>query len=183
MGKDNGVANKLILAFVMLMIGAILVGVIANQTNARTTANSNPITSEVHGVVASTYATGRNTTAINPTVAYTITNAPTGWKSEDCPITHFVLKNSTGSAFTLTTDYLITASTGVYTLVDSATARATLPLANNQTYASYNYCSDDYLNSNWGRSVLNLVAGFFAIALLLAAVALFYDVAKDTGLL
>jgi hypothetical protein len=93
------------------------------------------------------------------------------------------MKNSSGASFTVTTDYVLTASTGTYKLVNSATALATLPTANNNTYATYNYCSDDYLNSSWGRTVLNLVAGFFAIAILLTSIALFYSVGKDTGII
>ena len=180
MAKEGmGVANKLILAFVMLLIGTILIGVIANQTNSKTTTTT--IASETHNVLP-TILTGRNVTAINSSIVYTLTNAPTGWKVSDCPITSFVLTNSSGQAFTDTTDYVLTASAGTYTLVNSATAVATLPLADNNTYASYHYCGDEYLNSSWGRSVLNLVAGFFAIALLLVAVALFYSVGRDTGI-
>lgn len=172
--------GKLILGFVALLLGAVLIGTLATQGLAVT--DKKVIASEVHNVLP-TYATGRNTTDINPTIVYTLTNNPTTWKITDCPITNFVLKNSSGSSFTDTTDYVFTASAGTYTLVNSATAVATLPLANNNTYASYTYCGDDYMNSTWGRSGINLVAGFFALAIMAVGVGLFYSVAKDTRLI
>jgi len=172
--------GKLVLGFLALLLGAVLIGTLATQGLAVT--DKKTVTSEVHNV-ASTYATGRNTTNINPTIVYTLTNNPTGWKTTDCPITNFVLANSSGSEFTVTTDYVLTDDAGTFTLVNSAHAVATLPLANNNTYATYTYCGDDYMNSSWGRSSINLIAGFFALAILLIGVGLFYSVAKDTGII
>jgi len=37
---------------------------------------------------------------------YTITNAPTGWKVLDCPITNFVLANASGSTLVEDTDFV-----------------------------------------------------------------------------
>jgi len=173
--------GKLVLAFVTLLLGVVLIGVIATQQLAVT--DRTAITSEVHNVLP-TIATGRNSSDINATITYTLTNAPTGWQLADsCPVTNFALANSSGTAFTDTTDYVVDLDAGTYTLVNSATAIATLPVANNNTYASYQYCADDYMNLSWGRTVINLIAGFFAIALLMTALGLFYSIAKDTGML
>lgn len=186
MAKENGVANKLILGFVMLMIGAILIGVIANQTNARTTANSNAVSNEVHKVL-SPYAAGGNLTAINPAITYTTTNLQAGWRTADCPLTNFVLSNSSGAVLAegASNGYVLNAAAGTWYLRDTAGTLVNVmgDGSSNNTYVSYNYCSDEYLNSSWGRSVLSLVSGFFAIALLMVALALFYSVAKDTGIL
>ena len=169
--------NKLVLGFVTLIIGIVLISQVASTGQEKTTLSS--VTSEVQNIAATT---GRNDTWINASKVYTITKAPTSWKTTDCPITNFVLKNSSGAAFTLTTDYTFTASTGKFSLVDSATALATLPVANNNTYASYSYCPDEYMNLSWGRTIINLVPGFFGIAILLVSVAIFYSVARDAGL-
>ena len=177
----NDINGKLVLAFVTLLLGVVLIGVIATQQLAVT--DRTAIASEVHNVLP-TIETGRDVTNINATITYTLTNAPTGWKlADDCPVAGFSLANSSGSAFTLTTDYLVDLDAGTYTLVDSATAVATLPLGDNNTYASYQYCGDDYMNLGWGRTAINLVGGFFAIALVMTALGLFYSVAKDTGML
>jgi len=167
--------NKLILAFVTLIVGAVLIGSIAGNTQDTTTLNL--ANSEVHAMTAS--ALGDN--HVNETAIYTVTYPPTTWKINDCPLTNFVLKNVSGTTLTLTTDYTVTPSTGKYQLVNSTATVA--GLRSNNTYVTYNYCGDDYLNSSWGRTVLNLVAGFFAIAMLMVSLALFYGVAKDTGLM
>jgi hypothetical protein len=172
--------QKLLLAFVTLIVGLVLVTQIAVSSNTVTTTTG--VASETH-TVASTYAAGRNTTNINPAITYTLTNAPSGWKTYDCPITNFVLRNSSGSTFTVTTDYVFNTVTGTYTLVDSAHALASLPVANNNTYATYSYCGDNYLNLDWGRSVLALTPGFFALALLIFSVGMFYSLARDAGIL
>jgi len=176
---DN-ITSKLILGFITLLLGAVLIGVIATQQLAVT--DKSVVTSETHNVLP-TILTGRNETSVNESIVYTITEAPTSWKVDDCPITNFVLANSSGSAFTDTTDYVFTEAAGTFTLVNSATTIATLPVADNNTVASYTYCGDDYMNLSWGRTGINLVAGFFAIAMLMTALGIFYSVAKDTGLM
>lgn len=156
-------------AIVAILVCALITS-LAEESLKRTTTTL--ITSELHNVLP-TIATGKNNSNVNATITYTLTNAPTGWKVQDCPITSFVLKNSSGTSFTVTTDYVLTASAGTYTLVDSATALANLGI-NNNTYATYNYCANDYLNSSWGRTLLNLTPGLIAIALLVAMVGVAY---------
>jgi len=267
MVEKFGIANKLILAFVTLIVGVILIGTIASQTNAKTTETGvsgetisistalNSITentvNETHGtyfddsagkrgtyilptvtenngkdlactqpvvsnatsgqVIAvgnwswafATQARGRCGIVINAssfpdpifnnslwnftyTVTYKYVNSsvtlsiaqiPTGWKANDCPINTIVLTNGT-TTITQNTDY--TYSAGNINLLGS--------LINNLTSgtsykATYDYCADDYLNSSWGRTTLNLIAGFFALALLIISVGLFYSVAQDTGMI
>ena len=174
------ITNKLIAGFVLLILGIVFVSQIATMGQGITTPTA--VTSESH-VIGSTIITGRNGTDINATITYTLTNAPTGWKVNDCPITNFVLTNSSGDALTVTTDYVLTASAGTFVFVNSAGLNDTIDTATNQTLASYSYCGDDYMNLGWGRTGINLVPGFFALALLLIAVGLFYSVAKETGVM
>lgn len=172
------VTGKLLIAFVTLLVGAVLITSIASESQDRTTTIN--VVNEAHDITASADTNG-STMRVNTTATYTVTNNPTGWKTTDCPLTSFSLKNGSGTAYTLTTDYTITAATGVYKMVQSATTNGSTA-ADNKTYASYTYCGDDYLNSSWGRTVLNLVSGFFAIAMLLISVGLFYSVGKDAGI-
>ena len=55
--------------------------------------------------------------------------------------------------------------------------------ANNNSLMSYTHCPDNYMNIGWGRTLINLVPGLFAIAILLASVGLFFSVAKDYGII
>jgi hypothetical protein len=178
---ELGVANKLILAFVTLLVGVILIGSIASEGLDKTTFAS--ALDESH-ILSPTIITGRNNTDINETITYTLTYAPSGWKAGgECPITSFVITNSSGFELTETTDYVVDLDAGTWVFVNSAGLNDTIDVATNQTLVDYNYCADDYLNLGWGRTVVNMVAGFFAIALLLTSVGLFYSVAKDTGMI
>lgn len=169
--------GKLIAGFIMLILGASLIVVIAD--NGLNVTDKNSVAAEVHAI---TVAAGN----VSETATYTVTNAPTGWKSTDCPITNFAIKNVSGlNPLTLTTDYTLTASTGVYQLKNTTATRAYLyggSAPYNNTYASYTYCGDDYMNLGWGRTSINLVAGFFALALLGGALGLFYSIAKEEGM-
>ena len=146
----------------------------------QTVTTTNEAVNESH-ILAS--ETGRNASWINGSVVYTLTNNPTNWKVDDCPITAFVLKNNSGTVLTETTDYVLTASAGTFVFVDNALLNNTINMSTNETLATYEYCSDEYLNLGWGRTVIDLVPGFFAIALLLVSIGLFYSVGKETGII
>lgn len=170
-----GVTGKLVLAFVTLLLGVVLITSIATQGLAVT--DKNAITNEAQAFTID------DDIDVNTTAEYTVTNNPTSWKVNDCPLTSFAIKNASGgTALTLTTDYLITASTGVFTLKNTSTTVGMIG-ADNNTYVDYTYCGDDYMNIGWGRTMINLVAGFFALAILGAAIGLFYSVGKDTGII
>ena len=165
--ENNSIA-KLILGFLVLIVGIALIGSVAQ---------GGILVTEKTGVSAEALdiALDRNVIddcpmGINGTYEFTITNAPTGWKVASCPISDFVLYNQTRAAAAVTTDYIFFTNNG---------AEET----SNSTLLSYTYCQDTYLNIAWGRTIVNLVSGFFALALLGVSVGLFYSVAKDTGLI
>lgn len=171
----NSSTNKLIAAFILLIIGIVLAGQVATLGSGITTRTT--ITDEV---IDYTTAFQESSDQINETITFTLTNNPTGWKISDCPLSGVVLTNSSGSAWTSGTDYTLTASAGTFTLANTVLVNIT---TTNQTYIDYRYCGDDYMNLSWGRTGLNLVPGFFAIAILLMAVGLFYSIAKENGMI
>lgn len=165
--------QKLIFAFVTLIIGVVLIGVIAS--NALAVTDKTLIANEAIDISSSRDINN----SINESVSYfTVANYPTSWKITDCPLTSVTYGNATGD-YALTTDYTIVASTGIIHVLNTSTTVE----GSNDTIIDYIYCANDYMNISWGRSILNLVAGFFAIALLLAALGLFYSVAKDAGIM
>lgn len=167
--------NKLIFAFVTLILGVALLSQIAVITN-ETTAKSAIVNDSIDISTAKILGT-----SINTTLGFTVTQAPTGWKILDCPLTNIIVENSSGQALTVTTDYTLDGATGImYLLNTSAVFNQT---ADNLTYVDYTYCADDYLNSGWSRTLLNLIAGFFAIALLLVSIGMFYSIAKESGII
>lgn len=167
------VLGKVILAAVLMIMGAVLIGVIADNTIDKTTKNlvqAEQIALDLKGYPH-----------INTTKVYTVTNAPDDWKVADCPLTNFAIKNASGTAITLTTDYTVTLSAGTFKLLDTTATNTTNNFYgdNNKTYVDYEYCADDYMNSSWGRSIMNLIAGFLALVLFGAAVGVMYSIYKD----
>jgi hypothetical protein len=165
-------ASKLILAFVTIIVGLMLLGQIATSTNGITSESQAAL--ESHALTVAADSVSINTTAVN-----TVTYPPTGWETTDCPLTSFSITNASGTALTLTTDYTVTLSQGTYILKNTTNTVKLLSSPGNNSYANYKYCGDNYMNSQWGRGVLTLVPGFFAIALMIVGVALFYSVYQD----
>jgi len=183
---DNKNMAALVGAFVMLIVGVSLVTVVAGQSNLvaeKTIVRAESQTPLSTCLVAATIA-GQEWAQINESAAgcnLTVTNYPSGWKVDDCPLTSLSVTNSSGSTLTLNTDYTVTLTSGVIALKNT-TATQSLMNASNATLVSYTYCGDDYVNSSFGRTALDVTIGLFAIALLLGAVGLFYMVLKNEGL-
>ena len=172
--------NKLIAAFIMLILGVVFASQVATIGQEVTTKST--VINESIDITDAKQELGD----INVSVTFPIAQDPTDtWKALDCPITSVTYGNSS-KVWALTTDYTFDAATGVLTLVNSTDVRgpAGAPGINsNDTVISYIYCGDDYINLTWGRTGINLVPGFFAIALLLISVGLFYSIAKENGII
>lgn len=162
----------LITGFVLLILGIALLTPSAELVNDVTAKTS--LADEAIDISSARIENG----SVNEATEFTVTNYPTSWKVEDCPLTSVTYGNST-TDYTLTTDYLITLSTGVLTLVNTSTVID----GTNSTFIDYVYCSDDYMNAGWARSILNLVPGFWAIALMLIGIGIFFAIAKSEGIL
>jgi hypothetical protein len=168
--------QKFIMAFVTLLLGIAFLVTIAGNTNA---------VSELSGVSAESITLNKTAGELDAGTIYALANQPTVslWKSQEsaCDISNFVLSNTSGTAFTVTTDYVINTDNGTFYLVETdATENGT---ADDLASAAYNYCGDDYLTQGWSRSIIDLIAGFFALALMGVSLGLFYSLAKDYGLL
>jgi len=184
MTENNGVVGMLIAAFVMVILGVSLIGVIATQANEAV--DKERVTEAVTIVRNLSTATGYS---VNET-AITLANPPTGWKTSDCPISTVLVWNTTiagdsDTLLTLTTHYTIDANAGTITFVNGTDFSTTGDdiVYNNLTNVRYDYCADEYINSDFGRTVLPLVSGFFALALLGVGLTLFFKVGKATGLI
>ena len=171
---NNSSVYKLVAAFTLLIIGVVLLSTVAGLTN--------DVTEKVRVTNESTDVSSAwlNATNVNSSIVFTLDNNPTGWRITDCPVGGVVFRNSTGDEMTITTDYLITTSAGTFTLKNTT---ATQNLTSNTTYTDYNYCGTGYLTQGWNRSVLDLVPGFFALAILGISLLLFYSIAKDEGII
>jgi len=185
---ENKNINLLIGGFVTLLIGITLIGTIATQSNVVT--DKTQIYDETFNLFSSGCynVTGNPLGQVNGTedsnCNFTLANVPTTqWKMDDCPLASVIVTNATGTtALTLNTDYLLFTSTGIIQMLNSTLTQGDYLGPTNTTLVDYTYCADDYLNASWGRSILNIVSGFFAIALLIISVGLFYQVLKNENL-
>jgi len=171
----SNTVQKLILGFLVLIVGLALIGSVASNGLLVTTKTT--VYNEVIDVSSARDIGGD--LSINETLSnFTVTNVPSGWKVYDCPITQLAYGNDSVT-LTLTTDYEVFPVQGVIHVLNTTDTNHSL---GNTTYFDYTYCADGYINIAWGRTILNLVAGFFALALLGASVGIFYSIGKDTGI-
>jgi hypothetical protein len=174
---DNKTIALLATAFVALIVGVSLLGVISTEEQSivkYTDINNESIS----------LATARAEGGVINTTGITVANAPSGWKaSGECPISSVVVKNQSESTLTSGTDYNVTVNTGIIIFHNTEDVNDSAGTYSNSTFVYYEYCSDDYINSSWARTVLDTVPGFFAIALLLISVGIFYGILRKEGLL
>lgn len=174
--------QTLILAFVAILIGVILIAPVTTQTQLSTSTLT--VTDESVSLASLRNAGG----SLNSSKSVAIANRPTDWRgASDAPseclpgsgTNAFTVKNASGTALTVTTDYSVT-STGVLSFENTAAANVS---STNTTLVTYTYCPTSYLSVSWGRSVLNFVGGFFALAIMGIGVGLFYSVGRETGII
>lgn len=170
--EDNKSVMLLVGAFVAIIIGVSLLGVIATEGNKIT--NINNVSGET---VDYSSAREAGTGAIDPN-NFTIANPPTTWRIGQCPITSFVLYNSSGS-LTNVVDYTFTASSGVIVFNNTDNVNGS---ASNTTSTTYEYCSSSYMTQDWSRTIIDLVPGFFALGLLGVGVGLFFAVGRKENI-
>jgi len=173
--------NFLILAFVFLIIGVALIGSVASSVNDRINKDTKYDETFDLDALGCINATGGGMVNFTTDADCNITmaNAPSGWKISDCPLTSVIVENTSAGTYTALdegTDYNLFASTGIIQMLNTEDTDAG---DFNTTYVTYTYCTDDYLNSSWGRSVLGTVPGFFALALFGVSLWLFYRVFEN----
>lgn len=167
MAKEKSQVGIILTSAIIVILAVAFIMAIADQTNNST--SKSVVKDEVISL-----ATAKTTYYnLNQAVTFSVANSPTEWRSTDCPLTSIVVTNSTGTALTVTDDYTLTASTGVL-LIKNTTATVAAFKGNNNTLVDYTYCGTNYLNSDWGRTVLGVNVGVYAIGILLAGVLLVY---------
>jgi hypothetical protein len=168
---------------------AVLIGIVLVQIIAETTA---PVTTKAVTTDTLNIAGARNNglLSINASKGYNASDiltypASTSWKTDyaDCAITSIRMKNQTGGILTDGVDY--------NWVDDGSRARGSLSLVNtlnlntslsNTTTITYDYCTEDYLAEGWGRTVLNMVPGFFALAILIGVAFVIFWILKKEGI-
>lgn len=169
------------MAFVFLIVGVALIGTIASSVNDVT--DKRTVYDESVSIASAKVYPGAVQGQVNESISnFTLANYPTDWKKVDCPLAVDSVENTTDGLYTLIlgTDYELFNTEGIIRYLNVTTTNGTM---GNNTYVTYTYCADGYINSSWGRSVLVTVPGFFALALLGVSLWLFYAVFRSTNLI
>jgi|TARA_Y100000034_G_scaffold19770_1_gene22423 hypothetical protein len=176
LGSTSG---KLIAAFVALILGAVLIGSIS--TNTLDVTQRLTVTNET--VNYNSVLTGAGTVnGSAPNVTVASANVPTGYEVQDCNLESFTALNGSGTALVSGTDYNIDLTNGQIGLINTTSTQTTGNVGND-TLVSYTHCPNDYINVGWGRNILLLAPGFFALAILGIGIGLFYSLGKDHGII
>lgn len=155
--KGELTLGGIVIMIMAIFAGLALLGGIFDQQAVMTT---KAITTDESIDIEGAYDGG----AVNESYEFTVTNYPSGWKITECPLTSIAFSNSSGSAYTLTTDYVITASGGNFTLVNTDLVNQTF-LSDNITYVDYTWCRDGYNSDSGSRSIAGMIGLFGALAL------------------
>lgn len=171
----------LLTSFVMIILGASFIGVVASTEQLYT--RQKVVFNESIDITAARLALND----INETRVFTVKQAysrVTNWRENsggtDCDIDAIVY--TTNITLTEDTDYSLSTN-GTLTVLNTTLTGGTHSPTSNTTQIAYYYCGDDYLTEGWTRTILNLVPGFFALALMAVGIALFYGVLKNEKLL
>ena len=140
----------IVLMFIGIIVAVALLSPIFASQNVMTDKQS---TTNQSIDVSSAYLSASE---VNESVVFTVYSQST-WKQAECPLTSVVLRNIGGDTLTITTDYVLDADAGTFTLVDTAATQDS-----NITYVDYTYCEDGYNTGAGSRSIANLI-GLFAI--------------------
>ena len=172
MESKNRSVGLVVIVAVAILFGVIAIGVIADQLNSKTALKTQTDTITIQRFANMT---------VKEDVVYTLDDALfTGWRAEhpECEVQTITFKNQTGVTLTDPTHYVFVMDVATLTLVDGGWLNGG---TSNTTTATYQYCPDDYI-TGWSQTVLNLIPGFFAIALIGAALFLLWKVTESEGL-
>ena len=162
--KDNTITVLLSIFVVVLL--AVSFAISIAQTSSQNTVLSKVTDESFNLETLGCYTADGEVNESSSTCALTVTYAPTGWRSQECPLTSVVVTNNTGTALTLDTDYQLSASTGVVTMLNTTDTNATNLV--NVVKVDYTYCGDNYVSTSWARTILNTNTGLYALAILVA---------------
>lgn len=147
----------LVVLFVGIIVALALFNPIANTVGEMS--NKQVVTNQSNDI-SSVFVNG---TLVNESIELTI-YSQSEWKQQDCPLESVVLRNGAGTTLVLTTDYVLDADAGTYTLVNTANTQPDTSL--NLTYADYSYCADGYNKDSGSRSILSIILVFAALIML-----------------
>jgi hypothetical protein len=177
-GKNIGIIISIAVALILgVVLIQIIAGSIANKTGLISVTDSFSI------APARTEAGGVNDTYTFDAQDILSKSASKDWRTNDasCKIAYIKFKNQSGATMVDPTGYVwVTDGSGTEGSLTLKNILALNSSDSNSTTITYSTCPDDYM-SGWTGTITNLIPGFFALAILLAAVFVIYFVLKEEG--
>jgi len=190
---EGKVVGIVIAAFLMILIGVIVVNIVAEQSLDKTTLKS--ATENISIAAARAANNSLNSSVWLHFTTQTCPSTSGDWRGENgCSISNVVVYNQSYSVLT-TGDYTLNTSCNSKT----GTASGDIALKNttswrgdggaiseisataNTTQITYSYCDSEYVAQSWGRTILNLVPGLFVLGIFCASAFLLFKVMKAEG--
>ena len=174
----------LIAAFIAVLVGIMLIGSVASETYGHTGRGTSVIDERLN--VSSSY--NGNSGFMNQTIMRTLSNNGVQCSSGDGRWVSgsVVITNSSGTVLT-SGNYTVSYSNNTIAFKNTSTTDPVTYgssfFGGNITLIDYVYQPADYVCEGWQRTVLNLVPGFFGLAILAVGVGLFYKVAQEEGII
>jgi hypothetical protein len=153
--KGQLTVGVIVILFVGVIVGIALLNPIANEQSKTT--DKQTITND-----SITYTGLSGDSQINTSLQFNITKEQDDWRSTSCPIVINGITNSTGTAYTETTDYVFTGAYGNLTFKNTAKVNASMA-SDNLTLINYTYCDTGYNKDASSRSIAGLWTLFGAL--------------------
>jgi hypothetical protein len=180
---ENKSIGIIISAVVAILLGAIFVGIIAHEGSNVTTKTS----------YAQVLSIPRNNTAngVNSSVKFHLTHGcamnASDWRSDaGCNLEVVSLINVSGYSYNSGNFTFNTANADCGTNVSGdlifLNSSQLVAQESNLTLITYLACPDTYVSQSWGRTIMNMVPGFFALAILAGIVYLIFVIARSEGI-
>jgi flagellar hook-associated protein FlgK len=160
MAKQLKALSPIIYMFLVIVIGVAFV--VSNANSISTSVQSQPITDESVNFASARIAANLS---INESKVFTVTYNPVA--QSNLSLTDFVLTNASGSAATVTTDYVVNLATGGFTLKNTT---FWLNPASNISLVDYNYYDNNYVEDTGTRTMLSLIVFFLALGILFVVI-------------
>jgi len=185
--NGSGTIGIVIGTAVAILLGIVLLGIIADLTADKTTTETY---TDSFSIAPARLVLGTLDPAVKIYLSPGNISHPSygTWRSEqsecDIGLTSFALYNQTRAKMAEGTDYELVvadgASRGYITLYNKISLNTTAG-ASNTTTVIYSTCPQEYVSTGWARTVLTMVPGFFALALLLGVVFVIFFVLRNEG--
>jgi hypothetical protein len=183
--------KTLIMGFVMILVGLMILGTVASSVWT-TTYGTTRVVNETHDIGRLYNNTDNSSYSPKYPAVYNLsTRVFMNQMGAQClegggrwVSGSFSMVNITGATINSgnwTVDYANQNIAILNTTDTDKTLGGSFAITNN-TLWTYSYFPREYMCSGFGRTMLNLVPGFFGLALLLGGIAMFYKIARDEGI-